>query len=312
MQDESPSHPLTMIDSLIDQFLQYRRVGRNNSVHTLKAYAADLSQFAEFVETRAVPDLPAIDLATMRAFFASVQSEKYARSTLARKQAALRAFFGWARRAGHVIKDPTRGLIAPRQGRRLPKCLRTAEIEALMSAPDSSPAGLRDRALLELLYASGIRGGESVKLTLDDLDLESGEVRVRRGKGGKDRVALIGSAAREAIRDYMARGRPVLAARQKWESRALLLNKFGKPLSDRGVRRTFDKYMEAVGARLKITPHVLRHSFATHLLENGADLRSVQELLGHSSLATTQIYTHVTPERLKQVYDGAHPRAFDE
>jgi tyrosine recombinase XerC len=298
---------------LIDEFLEYRRTARNSAAYTLKAYAADLAQFAAFLEERGVGALDAVELSDLRAFFASLQSRRYARTTLARKQAALRAFFRWARRTGRTAADPTRGLLYPRQDRRLPKFLRPEEVEALMLAPGVSPAGLRDRALLELLYASGIRAGEVVRLDVEDLDLESSEVRVRQGKGGRERIALVGRAAHEAIVDYLGRGRPALAAKaRRGQSRALLLNKYGERLSDRGVRRTFDKYVAAVGARLKITPHVLRHTFATHLLENGADLRAVQELLGHSSLATTQIYTHVTTERMKQVYDEAHPRAREE
>ncbi len=299
-----------MIDPHVSAFLEYRERARNNSDHTVRAYGADLAQFVEFLSQRAIGELDRVDLALLRAFLASLQTEQYARSTLARKQAALRAFFRWARRTGLIAKDPTQGLRNPRQERKLPTFLRTEEIDALMCAPDESPAGLRDRALLELLYGSGIRAGEAVKLDVDDLDLEGGELRVRRGKGAKERIALLGGAALDAIRDYLLLGRPQLASRaSRGTCRALLLNKYGARLSDRGVRRTFDKYVEAAGARLKITPHVLRHSFATHLLENGADLRAVQELLGHANLATTQIYTHVTPDRLKDVYDGAHPRA---
>jgi len=299
--------------ALIDEFLEYRRVARNSAPHTLRAYAADLAQFAAFLDERGIATPDRVDLSVLRAFLASLQPQQYARTTLARKQAALRAFFRWARRSGRIATDPTRGLLTPRPERRLPRFLRPEEVEALLSAPDASPAGLRDRALLELLYASGLRAGEVVRLEVGDLDLTAEEVRVRHGKGRKERVALLGRAAVEALIDYLHRGRPALAARaRRGESRALLLNKYGERLSDRGVRRTFDKYVNVVGARLKITPHVLRHTFATHLLENGADLRAVQELLGHAHLATTQVYTHVTTQRLKTVYDATHPRAHDE
>lgn len=302
-----------MLDTLIDEFLRYRKAARNNAEHTLKAYAADLCQFAAFIDQGPVNSIAAIDLSQLRAYFASLQTEQYARTTLSRKQASLKAFFGWLRRTGKIKTDPSRGLIAPRMQRKLPKYLRSEEIEALLSAPDDSPAGLRDRALLELLYASGIRAGEAAMLDVGDLDLEESEVRIRKGKGGKERLALLGGNAVRALSDYLKCGRPFLAANASHgRSSALLLNKFGERLSDRGIRRTFDKYVSAAGARLKITPHVLRHSFATHLLENGADLRAVQELLGHANLATTQIYTHVTPERLKEVYDSAHPRASEE
>lgn len=298
-----------MIEHLLDSFLQYLRAARRHSALTLKAYAADLNQLAAFLAQRGIADIRAVDLAVLRAFLASLQGRHYARATLARKQATLRAFFRWAKWGGHTAADPTRGLATPRATRRLPKFLRPEEIEALMSAPDNKPAGLRDRALLELLYASGLRAGEVVRVEVEDLDLEAGEVRVRHGKGGKERIALLGRSAADALRDYLNAGRPVLAAASPAPQKALFLNKYGRPLSDRGVRRTFDKYAAAACMRLKITPHVLRHSFATHLLENGADLRAVQELLGHANLVTTQIYTHVTPEHLKKVHNRAHPRS---
>lgn len=298
-----------MIGHLIDSFLKYLRVVRHHSAHTFKAYAIDLNQLAEFLAQRGIEDIRAVDLAVLREFLAMLQGRPYARASLARKQAALRTFFRWAKRGGHIFADPTRGLATPRSTRRLPKFLRPEEIEALMNAPDNKPAGLRDRALLELLYASGLRAGEVVRVEVDDIDLEAGEVRVRHGKGGKERIALLGRAATDALWEYLNKGRPVLAAASPVPQKALFLNKYGRPLSDRGVRRTFDKYAAAACTRLKITPHVLRHSFATHLLENGADLRAVQELLGHANLVTTQIYTHVTPENLKKVHDRAHPRS---
>jgi integrase/recombinase XerC len=296
----------------IEAFLEHRRIVRNSAERTLNAYAADLEQFAAYLQERQITDLSQVDLSELRGFLASLQSHQYQRSTLARKQASLRALFHWARRTERIAADPSRGLRAPRLSRKLPRYLRPEEIEALLMAPDDSPAGLRDRALMELLYASGLRAGEAVRLNLDDLDLEAGEVRVRQGKGRKERIGLLGRAAIEALYNYLQFGRPALEAKaRKGRSVALLLNKYGERLSDRGVRRTFDKYVEAAEARLKITPHVLRHTFATHLLENGADLRAVQELLGHAHIATTEIYTHVTAERIQQVYETAHPLAHE-
>ncbi len=299
-----------MIDPLIDQFTRHLTEVRGYSHETVRAYAADLFQFADHLRSAGVEQLRGIDLAALRAYLASLQPHAYRRSTLARKQAALRAFFRWARRNGHIAEDPARLLRTPRGSRPLPKFLRSPEIEALMAAPASSPAGLRDRALLELLYASGLRAGEAVALDLDDVDLGGAQVRVRRGKGGKERLALLGRAAVDAIAAYVERARDELAAKSRLgRSNALFLNKLGGRMSDRGVRRTFDKYAAAVGTRLKITPHVLRHSFATHLLENGADLRDVQELLGHADIGTTQVYTHVTTEAMRSVHAAAHPRA---
>ena len=302
-----------MIETIVKRYLESRRITGSAAVRTRKAYFSDLTQFAEFARARKIESLNTVDTALLRAFFATFIANKYTRTTVARKQASVRSFFRWAKRQGLVESDPTRGLFSPRLPHKLPKFLRTSEIDALMLAPDESPAGRRDRAILELLYASGIRAGELVQLEVSDLMLEEGELRIRNGKGGKERIALLGRASQEALADYLSFGRGELAAKStKSVSNALFLNKFGERLSDRGVRRTFDKYVAVVGERLKITPHVLRHSFATHLLENGADLRTVQELLGHANLATTQIYTHVTVERLKKVYDEAHPRAHEE
>ncbi|MCC6731461.1 MAG: tyrosine recombinase XerC [Chthonomonadales bacterium] len=301
------------MDSDVDAFLQYLRTVRNCSPRTVAAYAADLSQFISYAASRGAVATRELESSVARAFLAHLHGQGYAARSLARKQAALRAFFRWARRNGRAAADLSRGMTAPRVGASLPRFLRPDEIEALMSAPDETPAGLRDRALLELLYASGMRAGEVVTLDTADLDLEAGEVRVRRGKGRKERVALVGRAAVEALLDYLHRGRPSLASRSQGPaSQALLLNKHGQRLSDRGVRRTFDKYVDVVGGRLKVTPHILRHTFATHLLEGGADLRAVQELLGHARLATTQIYTHVTTEHLRDVHRRAHPREHEE
>ncbi|MBM3496763.1 MAG: tyrosine recombinase, partial [Armatimonadetes bacterium] len=233
----------------------------------------------------------------------------YARSTVARKLAAVRSMFRWAKRHGHVADDPARSLRAPRKGTRLPKWLRDDELTALLALPDSTPAGLRDRAILELLYASGIRAGEAVRPLVGDVDLEARQVHVREGKGGRDRTALIGGPAVGAIAAYLDLGRPALAAVSRRHASAMFLNRWGGALSDRGIRRIFDKYAGEACRRMKITPHVLRHTFATHLLDHGADLRSVQELLGHASIATTQVYTHVTSERMKAVHSRAHPRA---
>lgn len=298
------------IGPTIDAFIEYMRTVRGASAHTVQAYAADLAQFAGFAAEQGITDLPDVTLGTLRAFYASLLPEAYARTTLARKQAAMRSLFRWAVRRKHVLRDVARALRSPTARPSLPRFLRGPEIEALMAAPDSTPGGLRDRALLELLYASGLRAGESVMLDVGDVDLEELEVRVTRGKGGKGRVALMGEPARAAVEAYLADGRPALARRGS-PSSALFLNRFGGRLSDRGVRRTFDRYASAVGERLKITPHVLRHSFATHLLANGADLRVVQELLGHANLGTTQVYTHVTTEHLELAHAAAHPRNRD-
>lgn len=301
-----------MVDGDIQAFADYLVTARNCAPLTVRAYASDLADFAAFLVDGGIDTLAAVDLAVLRAYLSSLQPRSYRRATVARKTASLRALFRWAHRTGRIPKNPARGLRTPKQGRSLPKFLRPPEIDVLLAAPDDSPMGLRDRALLELLYASGIRAGEAVGLDLADFDLDAGEIRVRHGKGRKERIALLGHAACAAIERYLQAGRPALLARgSSDEQPAFLLNRFGGRLSDRGVRRTFDRYVTAVGSRLKITPHVLRHTFATHLLQNGADLRAVQELLGHANLATTEIYTHLTQETIQRVYDDTHPLARD-
>jgi integrase/recombinase XerC len=298
-----------MITDLIDRFLEYRRTVRGASPHTLAAYAGDLVQMAAYLEGEAITSERAVTVAALRGYLAHLNTSDYARTTVARKLAAARSLFRWAHRHGLLADDPARSLRAPRKGARLPKWMHHDELQVLLALPDATPSGLRDRAILELLYASGLRAGEAVALRLDDVDLQAHEVRVREGKGGRDRIALMGGPAAAALSRYLEAGRPPLAARSRSDQGALFLNRWGGRLSDRGVRRIFDKYAAGACRRLKITPHVLRHTFATHLLDHGADLRSVQELLGHASIATTQVYTHVTSERMKAAHAKAHPRS---
>ena len=305
------------LNDVLDGFLQYLKLAKNASAHTVRAYRADLAQFFGYVEAH--PELGPgalnrVERAHVRAFLVELQQGEYKRTSLARKLASLRAFCRWAQRQAYIPGDFTIGIVPIKQEERLPQFLRLREVETLLEAPDCSTAdGLRDKALMELLYASGVRAGEAHGLDLADLDLEDEEVHVRKGKGDKERIAMMGRAAVDALRDYLAHGRPELAAHNEGTpDPAVFLNKFGRRLSDRGIRRTFDKYFRIASERLKTTPHTLRHSFATHLLDNGADLRAVQELLGHAHLVTTQIYTHVTTERMKEVYNNAHPRADEE
>ena len=302
------------LNNVLVGFLQHLRIGRSASVHTLRAYKADLALFLGFVQSH--PDLGPdrlyyIQRVHVRAYITDLQIGEYRRSSVNRKLASIRAFCKWSLRQGYLAADPTVGVLTVKQDERIPKFLRQSEIETLMNAPDlNSAEGLRDKALLELLYASGMRAGEAHLANLEDLDLIERTVFVKHGKGDRERMALLGEAAIKALRDYLDHGRPELAAHCAGvPDRAVFLNKFGTRLSDRGIRRTFDKYCQIASERLKITPHIMRHSFATHLLHNGADIRSVQELLGHQNLITTQIYTHVTTEQVRKVYDEAHPRA---
>jgi integrase/recombinase XerC len=298
-----------MIEAGRDAFLNALTTVQGASAHTVKAYAEDLCQFIDFAATQGVTDVQAVDPALLRSFLAHLQKQKLARASRARKTASLRSFFAYLAKHGFLPRSPAIGLRSVRTERRLPKFLRTDEIEALLAAPDATtPLGLRDRALLETLYASGMRAGELVTLSLGDVDYDEGIIRVV-GKGDKERVTLLGRQAVFAIERYLRKGRPTLLLNAELDDGALFVNRYGKRISDRGVRKLFDRYCAAASTHLKITPHVLRHTFATHLLSNGADLRLIQELLGHASVATTQMYTHVTTERLQEVYEQAHPRA---
>ncbi|HEV2295643.1 MAG TPA: tyrosine recombinase XerC [Tepidisphaeraceae bacterium] len=315
---------------LVRQFLDYLRLEKHFSDYTVKSYGADLLQFAQFIAgeigrgSRANPvEAPKSPMApaavdelqvkceplTIREFLAYLYAQNYTKSTTARKLATLRSFYKFLIRRSLVSVNPLSTIRTPKQEKRLPKCLDLEQVQKLLEAPgDADLLSARDKAMLEVLYSSGIRVSELVELETADLDLQEGVLRVK-GKGRKDRLTPIGSQAIKALQRYFemrqigggAGGQPVTGR--------VFLNKHGEALSTRSVRRKLDKYLVAAGLDPGISPHTLRHSFATHLLNNGADLRSVQELLGHQSLSTTQIYTHLTTSRMKEVYDQAHPRA---
>ncbi len=291
-----------MIQRYIDKFINYLKVERNASVHTITNYLKDLSVFKEFLGDK---ELESVDHLALRRFLAELRAKDYSKRTVARKLASLRSFFRFMFREGHIKKNPITAVLTPKLDKKLPVFLDTAKIDRLLAAPsDKDPAGLRDRALLETLYSTGIRVSELVGLDIGDIDFISGVVKVF-GKGSKERVVPIGEPALKAIRVYVDKKRDDKVK----DKNAIFLNKSGGRLTDRSVRRVLDKHIKTCSIAEKISPHSLRHSFATHLLDRGADLRSVQELLGHMNLSTTQIYTHVTMDRLKTVYDKAHPRA---
>src|SRR5688572_18769665 len=308
---------------LVRQFLDYLHLERHFSDYTVKSYGADLIQFGQFLmaqignsETiRAMPgDMTCDDRALkcepliVREFLAYLYAQNYTKSTTARKLATLRSFYKFLIRRGSVSVNPLSTIRTPKQEKRLPKCLDLEQVQKLLDAPgDGDLLSARDKAMLEVLYSSGIRVSELVELEMSDLDLQEGVLRVK-GKGRKDRLTPIGSQAIKALQRYF----DLRAADSRCQSAGtsrVFLNKHGDPLSTRSVRRKLDKYLVQAGLDPGISPHTLRHSFATHLLNNGADLRSVQELLGHQSLSTTQIYTHLTTSRVKEAYDNAHPRA---
>ncbi|MDG2149719.1 MAG: tyrosine recombinase XerC [Planctomycetota bacterium] len=292
----------------LDRFLSELKDGQMASPHTLRAYHSDLSALLNFAAKRGVHDPADIDTLTLREHLADF--EEPSRATLSRKQAAMRGFFKWMQRKKLIKKDPAAALRTPRRGRHLPETLDEAQVNALLSVPNAErPAGLRDRAVLELLYSTGMRVAECAGLDLEHLDLSGGSVRVF-GKGRKERMGLVGKPARRALESWLKERSDLLQKHRKAGEQAVFINlRDGGRLTTRSVARMVRSRAQFAGLPDSVTPHTLRHSFATHLLDRGADLRVVQELLGHESLSTTQIYTHVSIGRLKEVYKGAHPRA---
>ena len=294
--------------AVVDAFERHLRLERNRSAHTIRAYVGDAVSLFAHAQRRGVPALGDIDLALLRSWLAEQSSAGAARSTLARRAAAVRTLTAWARSDGLLEIDPGQLLVSPRPHRTLPPVLAAAEAEALMkTAPDDrSPVGLRDSLVLELLYATGIRVGELVGLDIDDIDRRRRVLRVF-GKGAKERTVPYGVPAEKALDPWLRQGRPQLAVDAS--GAALLLGVRGRRLDQRTARTVVHDRLRAVPGAADIGPHGLRHTAATHLLDGGADLRAVQELLGHASLATTQIYTHVSVERLRETFARAHPRA---
>lgn len=286
----------------IDKFINYLKIEKNASEHTILNYSLDLKDFNKFLGDKTVES---VDYISLRKYLAHIRGRDYSKRTVARKLATLRSFFKFLYREGYLKKNPASSIATPKLDRKLPLFLDTDEVVKLIEAPDKKDlTELRDRAILETLYSTGIRVSELVSLNLDRIDFISGVVKVL-GKGRKERLTPIGDKALRIIRDYLDR-RDV---KKLTDKKAVFLNKNGGRLTDRSVRRIVGKYIKRVSLRDGISPHTLRHSFATHLLNRGADLRSVQELLGHMNLSTTQIYTHVTTKRMKEVYDKSHPRA---
>jgi len=331
-------------NSLINEFLNYLKFERHFSPHTAKCYAADLAQFCAFlsggsaaaaggsaavrspsqgtarssagavgstavlVEPAVEQKLRVVDAEQVKNFLAFLSSHNYSKSTIARKLATLRSFYKFCLRRGYVQSHPLASIRTPKQEKRLPRFLELDQITKLLATPDDTTLlGARDRAMLEVLFSTGVRVSELVDLNHQDTDLVGHTIRVR-GKGKKQRTTPIGPTAIAAIQRYLELRRADSRS-ARFNQEALFVNKHGQRLSTRSVRRKLDKYLAECGLDPAISPHTLRHSFATHMLNNGADLRSVQELLGHQSLSTTQIYTHLTTPRLKAVYDQAHPRS---
>lgn len=294
----------------VERFLRYLKVERNAADLTIKSYREDLTSLCEYLtdsfqRTPRPNELTPLDL---RGYTAALHEAGYAKTSIARRLASLRSFFRFAQREGLVETNPAKPLRNPRRDRNLPHFLSTDDIGRLLEAPPSDdPAGLRDRAILETMYSAGLRVSEVVGINDGDLDFENGLVRVR-GKGRRERLSPLGSYSERALRRWL-RERKLSPKEPQDYAAPVFVNKFGRRLTTRSVARMLEKHLKLAGLDLRTTPHTLRHSFATHLLDRGADIRSVQELLGHKSLVTTQIYTHISTAGLREAYEKAHPRA---
>jgi integrase/recombinase XerC len=305
------------MQEVFNRYLNYLKAERNASPYTVRNYKSDLvgnykrgtgKGFFQFLKLRNIDSLDKVDKTVMRGYLAHLAEQGIVRASIARKLSAIRSFYSYLVREGILTKNPLQQVVSPKLEKRLPSFLTVAETVRLLTAPDlSKPKGQRDRAILELLYAAGLRVSELVNLNMGQVNLDAREIRVW-GKGAKERVVLIGEPAAGALDNYLARGRPALLG-EKGGEEALFLNRNGERFTEREVQKMLGEYADKAGIAKRVHPHLLRHTFATHLLDGGADLRVVQELLGHTNLASTQIYTHVTRSQARKVYLSAHPMA---
>ena len=294
-----------------EKFYTYLLVEKNGSRLTGENYRRDISDFEQFMAAKAGADFNwnEVQVIHIRSYLAWLNHENYARRTIARRISSLRSFYKFLLREEYVAQNPFTKVRTPKLDKRLPVFLEETEIDSLLDLPDATPLGLRDQAVLEMLYATGCRVSELAGLRLADVDL-SGLFVLLHGKGNKDRIVPIGNTCKDAFLRYYAQSRsPLMVKYHVDEHQYVFVNNRGGVLTDRSVRRILDKYVQKLALQKNVSPHTIRHTFATHLLEHGADLRAVQELLGHASLSTTQIYTHITNERINKVYQKNFPRA---
>ncbi len=293
---------------LVARFITSLTVERNLSNNTIRAYSIDLRQFSDWLEERQV-SLLSVDHRTMRRYLADLDRARYLRTTINRRLSAIKTFFSWLVDVGQLESDPLSVVSGPKQPRHLPQRITTEDVDILLALPDTdTPDGLRDQAILELLYASGARISEVAGLRLADVDLSEQQITVM-GKGSKQRIVPVHRLAVKSLRLYLLTARPQLSRASDKPFEAFFLSTRGLPMGADAMRKMFKKYLTKAGFDTSLSPHDLRHSFATDLVEAGADLRSVQELLGHASLSTTQIYTHLSAGHLKEVQRRAHPRS---
>ncbi len=300
------------MDNWLNGYLEYLSVEKYASPHTISSYKKDVSKFLVFCKDLGI-EIHQVDRFILRHYLANLAAENYSRKSIARKLSSVRSFLRYLRREGAVSGPVWANVATPKVPRNLPVFLYYQEVENLLSLPPGDTLlGIRDRAILETVYGCGIRVGELSSVHEEDLDLSQRQLKVH-GKGKRQRILPLGSKAVESLKKYLRDSRPFLLSRRNYvdnnKENLIFLNWIGSPLTSRGIRWIFNKYVDKLSNMEGISPHTLRHSFATHLLENGADLRTVQELLGHSSVSTTQIYTHITRDQLQKVYSATHPRA---
>jgi len=297
------------MQEVFNKYINYLVAERNASRYTVRNYTHDLLDFFSFLKSQDLKSLNEVDRQVVRDYLSYLLERGLVKVSIARKLSAIRSLYRYLLREKIVSASPVANTASPKLDRRLPAFLTQKETVRLLEAPDlATPQGQRDRALLELLYASGLRVSELVSLDLEQVNLDTNEIRVW-GKGAKERMVLMGRPAAVALNTYLSQGRPKLLGEKR--SRALLVNRYGKRLIERRIQRILEKYANISGIQKRVHPHMLRHTFATHLLDGGADLRVVQELLGHADLSSTQIYTHVTKSQARKVYLSAHPLAQD-
>lgn len=295
------------MQEILDRFMNHLEAERNASRYTVRNYSTYLLEFFKFLKEKGVDSLEQVDRQIVRDYMSQLSGKGRSKTTIACKTSAIRSFYEYLARENLVSSNPLKKVSSPKLDKRLPQFLTQEEIGRLLAIPDlSTPQGKRDRALMELLYASGLRVSELVQLNLEQVNLGTREARVW-GKGAKERIVLMGEPAAQALIAYINQGRPELLSGKK--STALFITRYGKRLIDRRVQKTLAEMARKAGIDKGVHPHMLRHTFATHLLDGGADLRVVQELLGHANLSSTQIYTHVTKSQAKKVYLSAHPMA---
>ncbi len=296
-----------MMANYVEEFIHYLAVERGLAQNTLESYGRDLQQFHVYLKNSNLELIRDSSRNIILNYLNTLQAKGRAVSTISRNLAAIKSFYQYLVRQRYLEKDPAANLESPKLEKKLPKILTVGEVEELLKQPNNfMPGGIRDKAMLELLYATGIRVSELISLNSADINLDMGYIKCY-GRGSKERVVPLGSIAAKCVQEYITKGRPKLV--RTYDELALFVNHHGNRLTRQGFWKIIKKYAQEANITKDITPHTLRHSFATHLLENGADLRSVQEMLGHADISTTQIYTHVTKNRLKEVYDKAHPRA---